>query len=304
MQGLKECVKVADTDFLAIYEKAILSHTQADDNILVPYMSIGDFAFEAAINERKCLVYDNNPLIKINFESEFFYPSLAGIRARFKEIRMIKNHPDCGVKRFFNSQLYDEVMSIRTFLDSAPRDAINLWIRRLVAETLRMPAQNKILEYFVAKEMALRLYKSVLSSIDPMKILILHYYIPSFFENENAVESVLKGSRVKMVHYAPYAFDADSYFEHNFLKMWFYGITREQLDGALVNDLDYVNRSKKDFVSLHKKLESGGLLLVEKTHNYDLEAFFKLALFYGYENIKSFASSKGREVYLMRKSGL
>ena len=144
MKGLKECVKVADTDFLAIYEKAILSHTQADDNILVPYMSIGDFAFEAAINERKCLVYDNNPVIKINFESEFFYPSLAGIRARFKEIRMIKNHPDCGVKRSFNSQLYDEVMSIRTFLDSAPRDAINLWIRRLVAETLRMPAQNKI----------------------------------------------------------------------------------------------------------------------------------------------------------------
>ena len=303
MQGLKECVKVADTDFLAIYEKAILSHTQADDNILVPYMSIGDFAFEAAINERKCLVYDNNPLIKINFESEFFYPSLAGIRARFKEIRMIKNHPDCGVKRFFNSQLYDEVMSIRTFLDSAPRDAINLWIRRLVAETLRMPAQNKILEYFVAKEMTLRLYKSVLSSIDPMKILILHYYIPSFFENETAAESVLKGSKVKMVHYAPYTFDADSYFEHNFLKMWFSGISREQLEGALVNDLDCANRSKKDFVTLHKKLEGGGLLLVEKARDYDLEAFLKLALFYGYENIKSFASLK-KEVYLMRKSSL
>ena len=60
----------------------------------------------------------------------------------------------------------------------------------------------------------------------------------------------------------------------------------------------------KKVKDLHKKLESGGLLLVEKTHNYDLEAFFKLALFYGYENIKSFASPKGREVYLMRKSGL
>ena len=183
MQGLKECAKVADADFLTIYEKAILSHTQSDDIVLVPYMSIGDFAFEAAINERKCLVYDNNPLIKINFESEFFYPSLAGVRGRFKEIRIIKNHPDCGVRRFFDSQLYDEVMSIRDFLDAAPRDAINLWIRRLVAETLKMPAQNKVLEYFVAREMALRMYKSVLSSIDPMKILILHYFIPSFFEN-------------------------------------------------------------------------------------------------------------------------
>lgn len=72
MQGLKDLIKVSEADYLSIYEKVILSQTNEREEILVPYMSMGNFAFEAAINERKCLVYDDNPLIKINFESEFF----------------------------------------------------------------------------------------------------------------------------------------------------------------------------------------------------------------------------------------
>lgn len=305
MQGLKDLLKVSDVDYLSIYEKVILSYTNVGENVLIPYMSMGNFAFEAAINERKCLVYDDNPMIKINFESEFFYPSLAGIRNRLSEIKIMRNFPDCGIKRFLNAKTYDEVMSIRGFLDSAPKDAVNLWIWRLVSEMLKMPkVVNGVItspEYFNTREIALRTYKAVLSSIDPMKILILHYYVPSFLNNETALEETLKDKKVKMAYYAPYAFNADDYFENNLLKMWFSNINKEHLKKSQVLNKESENREKKDFLSLHKKLENGGMLFVEKAKDYSLEAFFKLAFFYGYENVKAFCNTKGDSLYLMRK---
>lgn len=305
MQGLKELVKVSDTDYLSIYEKVILSHTNEKDEILVPYMSMGNFAFEAAINERKCLVYDDNPLIKINFESEFFYPSFAGIRNRLSEIKITRNFPDCGVKRFLDSKTYDEVMSIREFLSSSPRDRLNLWIHRLVSEALKMPrVVNNIVstpQYFDVKEFVLHTYKAVLSNIDPMKILILHYYIPIFYDNENAVDATLNGKKIKMVYYAPYIFNPEVYFETHLLKMWFSNISKERLKAAQVGNTERESREKKDFLSLHKKLASGGIILVEKTKEYNLDGFFKLALFYGYENLNSFCDEDGGEIYLLRK---
>ena len=307
MQELKPLTKIVDTDFMGVYESWILAHTEAGGHILIPYMSVGHFAFESAINERKCLVYDNNPLIRVNFESEFFYPSLAGIKARLGEIRIIGNFPESEAKRFLDPKTYDEVMSIRTFLENAPKDAINLWIKRLVSETLKV--SNEILngvatpQYYDVKESALRIYKSIFSYVDPMKILILHEFVPVFFENEGRIEEYLNGQKVKMAYYAPYAFSAEQYFRNNFLKLWFFGITKEQLFNASINNTDEL-RVKKDFVALHKKLESAGMMVIEKIPNYNIESFLKLALFYGYENIKSYVNSKGAEVYLMRKLGI
>ncbi|TLD81279.1 hypothetical protein LS70_008305 [Helicobacter sp. MIT 11-5569] len=307
MQELKDLLKVSDADYLSIYEKVILANTNQGENILIPYMPMGNLAFEAAINERKCLVYDDNPLIRINFESEFFYPSLAGIKNRLSEIKITYNFPDHGMKRFLDSKTYDEVMSIREFLHSAPKDPLNLWIKRLVSETLKMPqiVNNAISTptYFDAKELALRTYKAVLSNIDPMKILILHHYVPNFLDNESVLDEMLNGAKVKMAYYAPYTFNSEVYFEKHLLKMWFSGISKERLINSLVNDNDHEGRQKKDFLSLHKKLDSGGILFIEKIHDYNLEAFFKLALFYGYENLKAFCDTKGNAIYLMRKLG-
>ena len=199
------------------------------------------------------------------------------------------------------------MMSIRTFLENAPKDAINLWIKRLVSETLKV--SNEILngvatpQYYDVKESALRIYKSIFSYVDPMKILILHEFVPEFFENEGRIEEYLNGQKVKMAYYAPYAFSAEQYFRNNFLKLWFFGITKEQLFNASINNTDEL-RVKKDFVALHKKLESAGMMVIEKIPNYNIESFLKLALFYGYENIKSYVNSKGAEVYLMRKLGI
>ena len=305
MEGLKDLVRVSDADYLGIYEKVILSQTSEGDEILVPYMSMGNFAFEAAINERKCLVYDDNPLIKVNFESEFFYPSFAGIRNRLTEIKIARNFPDCGVKKFLDSKTYDEVMSIREFLKSTSKDYVNLWIGRLISETLKMPqiVNNTISTplYFDVKELILRTYKSVLSNIDPMKILILHYYVPEFFDNEEALDMALDGRKVKIAYYAPYVFNPEVYFETHLLKMWFSNITKERLKAAQVSNPEYEIREKKDFLSLHKKLESGGMIVVEKTREYDLDGFFKLALFYGYENLKAFCGANGNAIYLLRK---
>lgn len=71
-QKLKELVKISDWDFLGLSEKIISTYTKPGDKVILPYMSADNFVFELAINERQCLIYDNNPLVRINFEADFF----------------------------------------------------------------------------------------------------------------------------------------------------------------------------------------------------------------------------------------
>lgn len=307
-RGLKKLVKVSDWDFLGLHEKVILTYTKPGDKVILPYMSTDNFAFELAINERKCLIYDNNPLVKINFEADFFYPSLAGIKSRLSEIKVIGNFPDCGVKKFLHPRTYDEAMAIRLFLDNAPRDAINLWIKRLSADALRMPQASKgdleELEYIDIKDFVLKRYKTIFSNVEPMRLLLLHKSLPEFLHNEKELDEVLKGAKIKLAYYAPYHFNVQDYFNRNFLKMWFHNISKAQLMEAFIEDKDaWALRCKKDFLSLHKKLVSGGFILVEKLNEYIIEEFFKLAFFYGYENIHAFCNTKGAEGYLMKKLG-
>ncbi|WP_300763170.1 hypothetical protein [Helicobacter sp. UBA3407] len=307
-QKLKELVKISDWDFLGLSEKIISTYTKPGDKVILPYMSADNFVFELAINERQCLIYDNNPLVRINFEADFFYPSLAGIKTRLSEIKVVGDFPDCGVKKFLHPRTYNEAMAIRLFLDSEPKDAINLWIKYLSAEALRMPKTSKgeleELEYIDIKDFILKKYKISFSEVDPMRLLLLHKSSPEFLHDEKELDEILKGTKVKLAHYAPYRFNVREYFSKNLLKMWFHNISKEQLMSAFVEDETAWNlRCKKDFLSLHKRLGSGGMILVEKANEYAIEEFFKLAFFYGYENVRAFCSAKGMQAYLMKKLG-
>lgn len=304
-QKLKELVKISDWDFLGLSEKIISTYTKPGDKVILPYMSADNFVFELAINERQCLIYDNNPLVRINFEADFFYPSLAGIKTRLSEIKVVGDFPDCGVKKFLHPRTYNEAMAIRLFLDSEPKDAINLWIKYLSAEALRMPKTSKgeleELEYIDIKDFILKKYKISFSEVDPMRLLLLHKSAPEFLHDEKELDEILKGTKVKLAHYAPYRFNVREYFSKNLLKMWFHNISKEQLMSAFVEDETAWNlRCKKDFLSLHKRLGSGGMILVEKANEYAIEEFFKLAFFYGYENVRAFCSAKGMQAYLMK----
>lgn len=307
-QKLKELVKISDWDFLGLSEKIISTYTKPGDKVILPYMSADNFVFELAINERQCLIYDNNPLVRIHFEADFFYPSLAGIKTRLSEIKVVGDFPDCGVKKFLHPRTYNEAMAIRLFLDSEPKDAINLWIKYLSAEALRMPKTSKgeleELEYIDIKDFILKKYKISFSEVDPMRLLLLHKSAPEFLHDEKELDEILKGTKVKLAHYAPYCFNVREYFSKNLLKMWFHNISKEQLMSAFVEDETAWNlRCKKDFLSLHKRLGSGGMILVEKANEYAIEEFFKLAFFYGYENVRAFCSAKGMQAYLMKKLG-
>lgn len=307
-QKLKELVKISDWDFLGLSEKIISSYTKPGDKVILPYMSADNFVFEIAINERQCLIYDNNPLVRINFEADFFYPSLAGIKSRLSEIKVVGDFPDCGVKKFLHPRTYNEAMAIRLFLDGEPKDAINLWIKCLSAEALKMPKTSKgeleELEYIDIKEFILKKYKIIFSEVDPMRLLLLHKSAPEFLHDEKELDEILKGTKVKLAHYAPYRFNVREYFSKNLLKMWFHNISKEQLMTAFVEDETAWNlRCKKDFLSLHKRLGSGGMILVEKANEYVIEEFFKLAFFYGYENVRAFCNTKGVQAYLMKKLG-
>ncbi len=307
-QGLKELVKVSDWDFLGLNEKIISTYTKPGDKVILPYMSADNFAFELAINERRCLIYDNNPLVRINFESDFFYPSLAGIKSRLSEIKTIGDFPDCGVKKFLHPKTYNEAMAIRLYLDGEPKDAINLWIKSLSAEALKLPKMGKgeleELEYIDIKDFVLKKYKTIFSEVDPMRVLLLHKAAPEFLNDEKELDEALKGTKVKLAQYAPYRFNVREYFNKNILKMWFHNISKERLMSAFVEDEAAWNqRCKKDFLSLHKRLASGGLILVEKANEYSIEEFFKLSFFYGYENVRAFCNTKGVQAYLMKKLG-
>lgn len=306
LEGLKQLVLVSDSDFLSLPEKLILANSQENDFVIFPYMYQGHFAFESALNERKCLIYDSNPLVKINFESEFFYPSLFGIKARLDSIKVNNDFTESNAQKYLNPRTYIEVLAIKNHLSKANGDAIDLWIKRLVCEALKIPPtipQNpNEIAYLDIKAFILKMYKNIYSNLDPMKTLILHTHIPQFITEEN-IDSKLKGGKCKIAFYAPYQFNAKEYFKNNFLKMWFCDIDGESLvNNSPQNKQEWDNKCKKDFAFIHKRLESGGIIYVEKTHEEEVYEFFKMALFYSYTNFASFTNQKGDKVFVFKKS--
>lgn len=302
IRGVKLPRKISDDEFTALFESVIKSNTNIDDMVLIPYMFNTDFAFDVAINERKCLVCDYNPLVGANFESEFFYPSIAGIRNTLTAIA-INNYPPSKASSMMNAQSYNEVMSIKGYLDGAPSTSINLWLRRLTAEMLHMPKPDqKEFPYINVKEFVINTYKTIWNTIDPMKILLMHNYVPIFAKDEGELRHFSNNEIIKLVQYAPYRLNGEEYFTRNALKMWFNGIPRQKLKDIVPSEKsEWDARSKKDFLWLHKKLESGGCIVAQVSDEEDIVEFLKLSVFYGYENVGAFENENGLKAFILKK---
>lgn len=283
-------------------EHAVSNYSKPNDFILFPYFPQSAFVAEAAASERICYIFDSNPLVKPMFESEFCYPSLMGLRNRLQSLKTIAKFPDCGVQKFFNEQTYNEIMAIRLFLEDAPQDAINPWIRRLCADSLKPPnPKAELIEYVDIKDSIYKNYKTIFQEADPMKILIQHSYKPNF-SDKDAFETQFKDKKVPIIYYSPYQINIEEYAAKNFLKMWFFAITKEDLLDAIPQDeTQWVSRCKRDFQFLHKKLDLGGIFYIETHKIEDVSEFLKIALFYNYKNLHFFENEEGSKVLFLQK---
>lgn len=312
---LSNLVKLSNEDFANLSWQIFMSSCKDDDWILFPYLQKVDTALNATTLDRKCYIYDPNPLAKMLYEAHFFYPSLNGIRNRLREIPIYDNCPNTPIKKYFNDYVYHQIVSLKLYLQKNQHDPTNMWIANLCAlaikEYLKREKERKnenaqeetqeCEDRFNVKGYIVEAYKHIYSNLDIDRVLISHFCRPTFEQNPNNLDSIIKNGTISLAYYSPYELDITKYHKKNIFSMWLYGIQSDALKMAFPKDKqEWNHRCKKDFDYIHKKLKSSGLILVDKNPN-DIPKFMQMATIYGYKNIRSFVNEEDKTCFLLKK---
>ncbi|WP_104721586.1 hypothetical protein [Helicobacter mesocricetorum] len=294
---LKTPMQVSENNLLELMENIILKTTKEDSKVLLYCLNNPNFAFALATNERISFILDNNPLTKIHTQCQFSYPSSAGLKNRLKEIKISCFEMPPDMSKYFAPRIYNELLSFKEFLKNSPDDSINLWIKCLINSFLA-PTNTKIPEDMELKEFIVNKYKQIYQNVSSTKLLILNPYIPNFLSSPTELESIFS-HKAHLIYYAPSIFEKDRFYKQNFLRMWFFDITEQDL--LKMSKINFEQQLNQNFILINKILETGGILYIEIQDIQKMEKFFKIATFYGYKNIQYYQSSNPKNILLLKK---
>ena len=327
--NLSNLVELSNEDFAKIPEQIFNTFCTEDDALLFPYLKEVDVALSATISDKKCFIYDTNPLTKMLYEAKFFYPSLNGIRNRLREITIYEKCPDTPISKYFEKPIYNQIISFKLFLQKSLQDPTNIWIAHLCVlgikeaqkiQKKKEKAQKKAKEEqtqepeivesqikeatpqeFNFKNFIVESYKNIYTKVELEKILISHFCRPFITTDTDKIDEKSKHGKFSFAYYSPYKLDIAKTHKEHIFSMWFYGIRTEALKKAFaLNEQEWDSRYKKDFAFIHKRLKSGGIIMVEKNPN-EIQSFIKMTNLYGYQNIKSFISQDKQVLFLLKK---
>ncbi|CAM2907030.1 hypothetical protein [Helicobacter burdigaliensis] len=302
---LKETTKITEVQKMRLAEECIIKNIHENAKALIYQLNCEDFAYELASNERTCVIYSNNPLVKIHYQSRFSFPSITGLKHRLKNIELVNFTPNATILEYLNPKTYSEFLSFRLYLEDAPKDIINLWIKSILGEILEnIPKMmhNKEPYCIDVKEQILEYYQNIYQNINPIRLLILHSFIPHFIEDTAQIEESLGGAKTTLVYYNPLFWQTQKFYSYNLLKIWFFGVSKENLAQIAPPSKElWIAQSKKDFAIINKNLENRGLLYIESSQMQELEEFLKLALFYNYTLEGNYTTQEKTQIILLRK---
>lgn len=303
---LKEATKITEVQKMRLAEDCIIKNTYENTKTLIYQMNCDDFAYELASNERSVLIYSNNPLVKIHYQSRFSFPSITGLKQRLKNVELVSFAPNAVLLEYLSPKTYSEFLSLKLYLEDAPKDVINLWIKSILGEILENVMKNYSIKKepcnFDVKEQVIEYYKNIYQNINPIRLLILHSFIPHFIEDVAQIEESLGKKKTTLIYYNPLFLQSQKFYSSNFLKIWLFGVTKDNLAQIAPPSRDlWIAQSKKDFATINKHLDNRGLLYIESSQIQDLEEFLKLALFYNYIVEGNYATQEKTQIILLRK---
>lgn len=246
--------------------------TKENDVIYDPFSGRGTTAIEAALQKRRLISNDINPLSQTLAAARLEIPNIDALSKRLAQIEIDKNlSSDIDLSMFFEKETLSEILSLRKYLqkrrDSKKEDGLDRWIAMVATNRLTghssgffsvytLPPNQAISakkqfelnqknnhqpSYRNVKSIILKKTKSLLRNISSEQILALNKAKNSaVFLSESASKTpqILNDS-VDLIVTSPPFLDVIDYASDNWLRCWF-------------NNIDLQEMQQK--ISSHKKI--------------------------------------------------
>ncbi len=231
--------------------------TKENDVVYDPFSGRGTTVVEAALQKRKIISNDVNPLSQIFAEARLEIPNIEDVARRLAEIKISKKFSaEIDLSMFFEKETLNEILSLKNYLqkkrDSKNEDGIDRWIRMVATNRLTghspgffsvytlPPNQaisakkqaelneknNRKAEYRDTKAIIAKKSLSLLRNLSSSQKENLHHAKKTaIFLNESAASTAkILSNSVDLIVTSPPFLNVVDYAGDNWLRGWFNGI--------------------------------------------------------------------------------
>jgi len=240
----------------------ISNFTQKGNVVYDPFSGRGTTIIEAALNNRRIVANDINPLSKILTQPRIEIPRYSEINERIETIPYYKNlKSDIDLSMFYQEETLSEILSLKNYLinryESGKEDHIDRWIRMVATNRLTGHSTNFFSVYTLPPNQAISpqkqkqlnenynrypVYKntkniiliktqSLLRDIDNIKRRTLHSVAKeAVFLTEDARSTPqIADNSISLIVTSPPFLDVIDYARDNWLRCWFNNINTEEI---------------------------------------------------------------------------
>jgi DNA modification methylase len=240
----------------------ISNFTQKGNVVYDPFSGRGTTIIEAALNNRRIVANDINPLSKILTQPRIEIPRYSEINERIETIPYYKNlKSDIDLSMFYQEETLSEILSLKNYLinryESNKEDHIDRWIRMVATNRLTGHSTNFFSVYTLPPNQAISpqkqkqlnenfnrypVYKntkniiliktqSLLRDIDNIKRRTLHSVAKeAVFLTEDARSTPqIADNSISLIVTSPPFLDVIDYASDNWLRCWFNNINTDEI---------------------------------------------------------------------------
>ncbi len=277
----------------------ILKYTGKGDTVYDPFAGRGTTAIQAALQARKVIQNDVNPLSALLTSARLAVPALDEIKERLEDIKINNElESDINLEMFFHSQTLKEILSLKEYFIERKRnntfDEVDSWISMVATNRLTghstgffsvysfPPNQavsqksqirinkkrNQIPPYRDTFTIIMKKSKSLQSKLDSVTKNNLReaYASAKFFSLPADSTPEIENNSVALTITSPPFLDIVQYSEDNWLRCWFNSLNTQEIESdiTIARDSktwgDYMNRV---LVELFRITKTGGHVAFE-----------------------------------------
>lgn len=277
----------------------ILKHTFQGDTVYDPFAGRGTTAIQAALQARKVIQNDVNPLSALLTSARLAVPALDEIKKRLENIKINKElESDINLEMFFHSETLKEILSLKEYFIEEKRnntfDEVDAWISMVATNRLTghstgffsvysfPPNQavsqksqirinkkrNQIPPYRDTFAIIMKKSKSLQSKLDSVTKTHLRkaYASARFFSLPADATPEIESNSVALTITSPPFLDIVQYSEDNWLRCWFNSLDTQEIESNITMAKDpktwgdYMNRV---LVELFRITKTGGHVAFE-----------------------------------------
>jgi len=236
--------------------------TKENDVVYDPFAGRGTTMIEAALQKRKIISNDVNPLSQIFTEGRLEIPSVEDVLERLEKIKISKKFSaEIDLSMFFEKETLNEILSLKNYLqkkhDLQTEDAVDKWIRAVATNRLTghstgffsvytlPPNQaisakkqaelnqknNRQPTYRDTKSIIIKKTRSLIKDLSSeQKFNLKNTKNSAVFLNDSACStSKILNDSVNLIVTSPPFLDVIDYAADNWLRCWFNGINFEEM---------------------------------------------------------------------------